>query len=108
MESPFAVVAAVLVWILFVGLGAYISTQKNRQAIEGVLLALLFGPLGLIIAALLPTKPMVPPPPQAPMQQRSIRHQPAETSIPEEPIRQIPGDWGSKMDDDEAMKYLDG
>jgi hypothetical protein len=36
-------------------LGAYIAGQKGRPATEGMFLALLLGPLGLIIEGLLPT-----------------------------------------------------
>lgn len=119
MELGYFVLICLVLWfIVSLAVGSYISAAKGRHFMEGTLFTFLFGPFGMVVAACLPTverssvwqgaKPMVPPPPQAPMQQRSIRHQPAETSIPEEPIRQIPGDWGSKMDDDEAMKYLDG
>ena len=38
-------------------LGYYIAGQKNRQTIEGFVLGLLFGPLGALIVALLPTLP---------------------------------------------------
>lgn len=99
MESPSAVVAAVLVWILFVGLGAYISTQKNRQAIEGVLLALLFGPLGLIVAALLPTKaPAAPPAPRKTAKQLAAEQEERERRALES---------GEAIDDDRAMSFLD-
>lgn len=36
-------------------LGAYVSTEKGRPAGEGFALGLLFWPVGVLIAALLPT-----------------------------------------------------
>jgi len=49
-------------WVVFFGfiavvfavLGAYIAAQKNRDQGEGLLLGCLFGPLGVLIEALLP------------------------------------------------------
>lgn len=35
--------------------GAWVAAQKNRGASEGFLLGLIFGPLGVVIEALLPT-----------------------------------------------------
>lgn len=49
------VVAAVLAWFVFGFLGVFIAGQKNRDPGEGFLLALLFGPFGCLIEALLPT-----------------------------------------------------
>lgn len=47
----------IVVWIVvFGGLGYYISTQKGREPAEGMILGAIFGPLGAIIAALLPDK----------------------------------------------------
>jgi hypothetical protein len=52
-----AVLAAVAAWVALGLLGWYVSAQKGRPAAEGVLLGLLFGPLGVLVAALLPTLP---------------------------------------------------
>jgi hypothetical protein len=49
-------------WLIFVGimavlcggLGAWVATQKRRSASEGLVLGLLFGPLGVLVEALLP------------------------------------------------------
>jgi hypothetical protein len=46
------------------GFGAYVAVQKNRAGAEGLLLGLLFGPLGVLVEACLPTVP--PPAPPAP------------------------------------------
>jgi hypothetical protein len=40
---------------LFAGLGAYIASQKGRSVMEGFAMGLVFGPLGVIVAVLLPT-----------------------------------------------------
>ena len=38
-------------------LGAFFATSKNRDVAEGLALGCLLGPLGVIVAGLLPTKP---------------------------------------------------
>ena len=43
-------------WVLMIGLGMFVSGEKGRGSGEGCLLALLFGPFGILIAALLPSK----------------------------------------------------
>jgi hypothetical protein len=43
--------------IIFALLGSWISRQKNRREGEGLALGCMFGPIGAIIAALLPTLP---------------------------------------------------
>jgi len=87
-------------WLLFIGLGAYISIQKNRDAGEGVLLAALFGPLGIIVAALLPNKQ---PPSSRSRPKKSIQQLAQEQEAWE--LRQLGLD--GSIDDDEALKYLD-
>lgn len=42
-------------WVGCAALGAYVSVQKGRQGGEGFTLGLLFGPLGVLVALLLPT-----------------------------------------------------
>jgi hypothetical protein len=42
-------------WIAFVGLGAYVASQKRRSLTEVVILGLLFGPIGAIVEGLLPS-----------------------------------------------------
>jgi hypothetical protein len=37
------------------GAGAYVAIQKNRDWMEGSVMAVLFGPFGLIVEACLPT-----------------------------------------------------
>jgi hypothetical protein len=48
------VVAAIVVWASYAGLGARIASQKDREPIEGLLLGLLCGPIGALVEALLP------------------------------------------------------
>lgn len=43
-------------WGAFCFAGAYVSKTKNRPAVEGALFGLFPGPIGLLIAAVLPTK----------------------------------------------------
>jgi hypothetical protein len=45
-----------LVVTVFAALGGWISAQKGRDPIEGAVLGGLFGPLGCLIAALMPTQ----------------------------------------------------
>jgi uncharacterized membrane protein YeaQ/YmgE (transglycosylase-associated protein family) len=47
---------ALLVAIVFGLLGGYIAGQKGREPVEGVLLGFLFGPIGAVVVALLPTR----------------------------------------------------
>jgi hypothetical protein len=39
-------------WVAFVGLGAYVASQKRRSLTEGLILGLLFGPIGAIVEGL--------------------------------------------------------
>jgi len=63
VSGSFVVDDMVVVWLIaalvsacvFGFAGAYISRKKNRDPIEGVLFGVLLGPIGLIIAAILPT-----------------------------------------------------
>lgn len=43
-----------VVWIAMGGVGAYVAVQKQREPIEGLLFALLLGPIGILIEVLLP------------------------------------------------------
>jgi len=46
-----------IIWILGFGwLGAWAAGQKNRSLKEGLLLALVLGPYGVLVELLLPTK----------------------------------------------------
>jgi hypothetical protein len=62
MDGSILVVLAI-VWCITGGLGAWVATQKYRDVGEGFILGLLFGPLGVIVEALLPTKPAAAPAP---------------------------------------------
>lgn len=41
----------------FAALGRWVAMNKRRRGAEGLTLGLLFGPLGVIVEALLPTNP---------------------------------------------------
>ncbi len=49
-------VVLLLVWASFGGLGFWIASQKRRPEAEGLVLGLIFGPLGCLIEGLMPTK----------------------------------------------------
>jgi hypothetical protein len=49
------VIGVFIAWLVFAALGAWIASQKGRSEGEGLLLGVLFGPLGAIIEALLPS-----------------------------------------------------
>jgi uncharacterized membrane protein HdeD (DUF308 family) len=50
-------IAAAASWITCAGLGAYVSAAKCRPALEGFFFGVLLGPLGILVAALLPANP---------------------------------------------------
>lgn len=53
--TPFNVLVGLGAYLFLCGLaGCYVSTEKARSPWEGCLLAVLFGPLGLVVAACLP------------------------------------------------------
>jgi hypothetical protein len=46
-----------LAWILgWAALGLYIAAEKNRDLVEGGLIGGLFGPIGVLVVAMLPAK----------------------------------------------------
>jgi hypothetical protein len=49
--------ALLVLWLIFAGLGYYVAVQKGRPEAEGLVLGFLFGPLGCLIVALLPSGP---------------------------------------------------
>jgi hypothetical protein len=49
------IVAAAAAWVAMIMLGVYVAIEKNRPWGEGLILGALFGPLGVIVIALLPT-----------------------------------------------------
>jgi hypothetical protein len=50
------IIGGLLVGAVFASLGAWISAQKGRSPAEGVILGFAFGPLGALIAAMMPTQ----------------------------------------------------
>lgn len=44
-----------MMWAGMILTGGYVSRVKNRPGFEGIALGLILGPLGVLIAALLPT-----------------------------------------------------
>lgn len=45
----------ILCWVAFGILGLWIAAQKNRNPAEGLVLGVLFGPLGVIVEATMPS-----------------------------------------------------
>jgi hypothetical protein len=58
MAMDFLVIVAI--WCAFAASGAWIATQKSRDALEGFLLGLLFGPVGVLIELFLPMNARLP------------------------------------------------
>lgn len=44
-------------WLLLAALAMYVAVQRRRPVFEGFVLGLVFGPLGVLVAALLPMPP---------------------------------------------------
>ena len=42
--------------------GAYVAVEKGRSVAEGITFGLIMGPIGVLIAAVLPTGRLAPPP----------------------------------------------
>ncbi len=81
MESLVVFIVVLIVWAVFGWFGAYIAEQKGRGSTEGFVLGFLFGPLGCLIEALLPT------------QHRPLTYRrPISDMGPIVP--EMPGDWG--------------
>ncbi len=55
-KTAVMVLAVLLGWLIWIPVGAYVARQKRRSMMEGTLLGCL-GPVGALIAALLPTQP---------------------------------------------------
>jgi hypothetical protein len=60
MDPTAYVLLAWLVISIFGLAGGYVAHQKHRPMTEGVILALFFGPFGLIVEACLPTLERMP------------------------------------------------
>jgi len=64
--EPLTVVLILLSSCFFCAVvGASVAKEKNRDALEGILFGALFGPIGILITAVLPTKPASGQPQQA-------------------------------------------
>lgn len=81
MDGLFVVVA--IGWLTMAALGAWVADQKFRSMAEGFVLGLLFGPLGVIVEALLPR----PQPPGPPRPRVTPAGEPREERRREEPRR---------------------
>ncbi len=53
--------AVFLVWVASVIAGGYVAAQKHRPVVEGVLFGVLFGPIGMLTMASLPTLERIEP-----------------------------------------------
>ena len=54
--TTLSLLGGLVFWVILDLVGIYVSKAKNRPAIEGFMLTLLLGLLGILIAAVLPTK----------------------------------------------------
>lgn len=55
----------VIAWLAVSALGVYVAAQKGRDRFEGWLISILFGPLGVLVEALLPAQQRKPREPKA-------------------------------------------
>jgi hypothetical protein len=69
-------------WLLLCGVGAYVSNAKHRPGAEGFILTLILGPLGVLIAALMPTEEP-PKPERRYIADRKRRAEEEEEELPE-------------------------
>jgi len=53
-----------LFWLMMGALASWIASQKGRSGVEGFVLGVLFGPLGVIVEAVLPSPISLPPAPR--------------------------------------------
>lgn len=98
MDGAAILALVVLGWALFAVIGGLISAHKNRGALEGAGLSVLFGPLGWLIAALLPSKHL---PERSRPQSRSLSMD-EKLRVRERRVKSP----GERLDDDEALQYL--
>lgn len=77
-------VVLLMLWCAFGGLGWYIAGQKGRSGGEGAVLGFLFGPLGVLVEALLP----------------SIEHRPKSSPGRSPGRARASAGWGSDYRDD--------
>jgi hypothetical protein len=54
--NAMTLLGALVFWVILDLVGIYVSKAKNRPALEGFLLTLVLGPLGILIGTVLPTK----------------------------------------------------
>jgi hypothetical protein len=107
MESPsqdwigWLLLGALVLGLVFAYLGAWVAGQKHRNATEGAVLGLVFGPFGVIVEGLLPT--LEPAKRPAPAQVASKSAPPlaakpkplqAEEWMPQFPEERTPGTKG--------------
>ena len=59
-------IVLVVFGVIFGALGSWIAKERHRDQGEGFVLGFLFGPLGVIVEAILPTVAMAPAAPQPP------------------------------------------
>ena len=76
-------------------LGAYVSTAKNRNAAEGLILGVLLGVIGVLIAALLPTVTDKP------------KKRTSQAAWPDEMEGWRDPDGPPPIEESDALKYLD-
>jgi hypothetical protein len=77
--------ALVSVWLAFGVAGYYVAGQKRRSTAEGFWMGVLFGPLGVLIEALLPTiTPEKPVRKSRPVDRKAWDYKPPHGEDPEE------------------------
>lgn len=79
-------------WMACIGLGCYVAGEKGREPGEGFVLALLFGPFGVLISALLPTKTAAIPTPAVLPSPKTMAYMPKvkPAAKPDPPATPVP------------------
>jgi hypothetical protein len=85
MDGGVVVVLLVVVVVfgMFAVLGGYVAKEKNRDPAEGAIIGGLFGPIGAVVVACLPTKDTPPAPRQWAVDYEEYDYKAAAAAKPE-------------------------
>lgn len=98
MNDVMQVVAiAGVAWVLFGFAGAYIAAAKGRPSAEGAVFGFMLGPIGLLVAVLMPS---VVRPAAEPMRDRERGRTPSSEARPKPVVEPQPGRVNATARDD--------
>jgi hypothetical protein len=99
-------------WCACAGLGAWVAGEKRRPAAQGVILGFLFGPIGVLILALLPNGERETPSPRPTVRGRSLDWGMPDDWSPEAEERRMREErargQAKERDDERALRFLNG